>query len=201
MTRPPTIAQLRNLVDRAAQGLTLDEQARLRAGIDRLAHTETALARIAAIAEEYPASIDTALILEALPDPASEATKGPAVDRQTAVVLAALHHSAEADVTRVISLYERWVKAGPPPLGTSISRWWDKRLAELHHAIRPPTQEQRERPTHPDGTPYSYAEITTEGWGHCDGCRTWTTATPEHPHQCPQTNMRGPVTGQPQPQP
>lgn len=44
---------------------------------------------------------------------------------------------AEADVSRVISLYERWVKAGPPPLGTSMSRWWDKRLAELHTALNP----------------------------------------------------------------
>lgn len=47
----------------------------------------------------------------------------PAVDRQTAVVLAALHRSAEADVTRVIDLYERWVKAGPPPIGAALSRW------------------------------------------------------------------------------
>ncbi|MFJ2719411.1 hypothetical protein [Streptomyces sp. NPDC087437] len=51
---------------------------------------------------------------------------------------AALHRSAEEDVTRVIDLYEQWVKAGPPPLGTSTSRWWDARLAELHNAIRPP---------------------------------------------------------------
>jgi hypothetical protein len=65
---------------------------------------------------------------------------GPVVDRQTAVVLAALHHSAEATVTRVIDLYERWVKAGPPPLGTSTARWWDKRLAELHGAIQPKEQ-------------------------------------------------------------
>jgi hypothetical protein len=100
VTRPPTIAQLRNLADRAEHGLTPDETARLREGIARLAeyehtinwHTtctgcarildscireteraekaETALACIAAIAEEYPAGIDTALILEALPDAA-----------------------------------------------------------------------------------------------------------------------------------
>lgn len=58
---------------------------------------------------------------------------GPA----TARVLSALHHSAEQDVTRVIDLYERWVKAGPPPLGASMARWWDARLVELHNAIRP----------------------------------------------------------------
>ncbi|MFJ8348969.1 hypothetical protein ACIQ9J_21935 [Streptomyces sp. NPDC094153] len=55
----------------------------------------------------------------------------------TARVLSARHRSAEADVTRVTDLYEQWVKAGPPPLGTSMSRWWDARLAELHDAIRP----------------------------------------------------------------
>ncbi|GAB2731625.1 hypothetical protein [Streptomyces bullii] len=121
-----------------------------------------------------------------------------ATERETTTrVFAALHRSAEQDVTRVIALYEQWVKAGPPPLGTSIARWWDARLVELREAIRPPIREQRERPTHSDGTPYSYAEITAEGWDHCDGCRTWTTATPERPHQCPQTHMRGPVTDQP----
>lgn len=55
----------------------------------------------------------------------------------TTRVFAALHRSAEQDVSRVIDLYERWVKAGPPPLGTPIARWWDARLAELHDAIRP----------------------------------------------------------------
>lgn len=60
----------------------------------------------------------------------------------TTRVFAALHYSAEQDVTRVIALYERWVKAGPPPLGVSLSRWWDARLVELHNAIRPP-QEQK----------------------------------------------------------
>lgn len=40
--------------------------------------------------------------------------------------------------TRVISLCEQWVKAGPPPLGTPMARWWDARLVELHNAILPP---------------------------------------------------------------
>ncbi|MFE6428134.1 hypothetical protein ACFVOB_22115 [Streptomyces rochei] len=56
----------------------------------------------------------------------------------TARVFAALHRSAEDTVTRVIDLYEQWVKAGPPPLGVSVSRWWDARLVELHDAIQPP---------------------------------------------------------------
>jgi hypothetical protein len=45
----------------------------------------------------------------------------------------------------VAALYERWVKAGPPPLGTPIARWWDKRLAELHNAIRPSTDQPEEQ--------------------------------------------------------
>jgi hypothetical protein len=55
----------------------------------------------------------------------------------TARVLSALHRSAEDTVTRVIALHEQWVKAGPPPLGAPLARWWDQRLAELHNAIQP----------------------------------------------------------------
>ncbi|MFZ3592278.1 hypothetical protein [Streptomyces sp. BH104] len=44
----------------------------------------------------------------------------------------------EAEVQRIIALYERWLQAGPPPIGTSVSRWWDARLVELHDAILPP---------------------------------------------------------------
>lgn len=56
----------------------------------------------------------------------------------TARVFAALHRSAEETVTRVTGLYEQWVKAGPPPLGVSLARWWDARLVELREAIQPP---------------------------------------------------------------
>lgn len=38
---------------------------------------------------------------------------------------------AEQRVQRIAELRDRWLMAGAPPLGTSISRWWDKRLAEL----------------------------------------------------------------------
>lgn len=69
-------------------------------------------------------------------NPPAEATE----QEKTTRVLAALHRSAEEDVTRVIDLYERWVKAGPPPLGTSMARWWDTRLVELRDAILPPKQ-------------------------------------------------------------
>lgn len=44
---------------------------------------------------------------------------------------------AEGTVTRITALYEQWVKAGPPPLGASMARWWDRRLVELRAAIRP----------------------------------------------------------------
>jgi hypothetical protein len=50
----------------------------------------------------------------------------------------------------VIALYEQWVKAGPPPLGTSIARWWDTKLIELHNAIRPGAEQPaRTTPNNP----------------------------------------------------
>lgn len=45
---------------------------------------------------------------------------------------------------RVIALYEQWTKAGAPPLGTLMARWWDARLAEMLHAIRPPASPREE---------------------------------------------------------
>ncbi|MFJ6073669.1 hypothetical protein ACIQFU_22980 [Streptomyces sp. NPDC093065] len=120
----------------------------------------------------------------------TETPRMTAAELETTVrVVSALHRAAEDTVTRVIDLYEQWVAAGPPPLGTSMSRWWDTRLVELHNAIQPPAREQRERPTHPDGTPYRHHEIKAEGWEHCDGCRLWGQGwTAESPHQC--TNDR-----------
>jgi hypothetical protein len=44
---------------------------------------------------------------------------------------------AEAAVKRVHDLRDRWVKAGPPPLGTPIARWVDRRLVELNTALNP----------------------------------------------------------------
>jgi DNA-binding transcriptional regulator YbjK len=46
---------------------------------------------------------------------------------------------AEATLDRVTELYEQWVKAGPPPLGVPLARWWDARLVELHAALFQPT--------------------------------------------------------------
>ena len=45
---------------------------------------------------------------------------------------------AEAANERVRALTARWVKAGPPPLGTSLARWWDRRLVELNAALNDP---------------------------------------------------------------
>ncbi|MDX3202108.1 hypothetical protein [Streptomyces scabiei] len=42
---------------------------------------------------------------------------------------------ARAAVEAVHALFSRWVKAGPPPLGRSLSRWWDARLIELRAAL------------------------------------------------------------------
>lgn len=43
---------------------------------------------------------------------------------------------AEAALNQARALYESWVHAGPPPLGTSMARWWDKRLVELRAALQ-----------------------------------------------------------------
>lgn len=77
-------------------------------------------------------------------EPGPGATEAAETEK-TMRVFAALHRSAEQDLTRVIDLYERWVKAGPPRPGTSISREWDRRLAELHAAILPPANQTKEQ--------------------------------------------------------
>jgi len=97
----------------------------------RVTEAEAAIARVRQLAARirqgapWAANHDdiAAHILEAIDEPAP--TSGPAATQAT-----------QADVSRVIDLYERWVKAGPPPLGASLSRWWDERLIELHDAIK-----------------------------------------------------------------
>lgn len=59
----------------------------------------------------------------------------------TTRLLGTLHRAAHDDINRVIDLYGRWVKAGPPPIGTPTARWWDQRLAELHDAVLPPAHD------------------------------------------------------------
>ena len=124
-------------------------RAALASATTRAARAETALTRAREAAawtrRNYPAlhSVNDRFAA-ALDEPGTAATE----HETTARVFAALHRSAEQDVTRVIDLYEQWVKAGPPPLGTPTSRWWDRRLAELHNTIRPPTNQ----PEHHTGT-------------------------------------------------
>lgn len=78
-------------------------------------------ARCALCVSDIPALVD-ALLAAILP---------------TTRLTAELARSAEQDVSRVIALYETWLAAGPPPIGTSMSRWWDQRLTELRDAINP----------------------------------------------------------------
>jgi hypothetical protein len=68
----------------------------------------------------------------------------------------------------------------------TITPTWDP-VADLIEAALNGTPDARQsagRPTHPDGTPYNYSEITAGGWHHCDGCRTWGQWTAEKPHDC-----------------
>ncbi|MEI5520711.1 hypothetical protein WB388_08860 [Streptomyces brasiliscabiei] len=100
---------------------------------------------IAAVIREFPFDDygldDVSYGLEAEPD--TQEWVPALADRVLAVILpgtralAGLARSDNDAVNRVMDLYERWVKAGPPPLGTSISREWDRRLVELRDAILP----------------------------------------------------------------
>lgn len=45
---------------------------------------------------------------------------------------------AEQRLQRIAALRDQWLMAGPPPLGTPLARWWDKRLAELNTALDQP---------------------------------------------------------------
>ncbi|MFE6634699.1 hypothetical protein ACFVFT_14820 [Streptomyces tendae] len=82
---------------------------------------------------------DCAMTVLAALHPTPAATEATEL-KKTVRVLSALHQSADDTVTRVITLHEQWVAAGPPPLGAPLARWWDGRLAELHNAIQPADQ-------------------------------------------------------------
>lgn len=158
------VADVRARMLAAEEALTNEQRARSEASQlsheyrTRAEHAEAALACVRKVATAIRDATaagrndwqigqhDCALtILAALTEPAPAAAEATELEK-TARVFAALHQSAEQDVTRVIGLYERWVKAGPPPLGTSLARWWDARLVELHDAIRPPADGTREQP-------------------------------------------------------
>lgn len=56
-----------------------------------------------------------------------------------------------------------------------------------------PVIDQPDKPRHPDGNAYSYAELQAGNWGFCAGCRMWSNGTVQRPHQCPATHVHGPV--------
>ncbi|MFH8792232.1 hypothetical protein [Streptomyces sp. NPDC017941] len=122
------------------------DQARTRAK-----QAEATIERVRACAEQWQAPMvrgeqhpAARQILAILDEPNPAATEMDEMER-TARVFAALHRCAEQEVSRVVVLYEQWLKAGPPPLGTPVSRWWDARLAELHAAICPPANHTTEK--------------------------------------------------------
>lgn len=78
---------------------------------------------------------------------------------------------AEVRLARVTALYEQWVKAGPPPLGVPLARWWDRRLVELHEAIHPAAEQP--------------ARTTAETPAATEATDTW--KEPTHPHPCTAT--------------
>ncbi|MDQ0943299.1 hypothetical protein [Streptomyces sp. V1I1] len=47
---------------------------------------------------------------------------------------------AKAAIARVRALRTDWLSTGAPPIGTSIARWWDKRLIELDAALDEPKE-------------------------------------------------------------
>ncbi|MBQ0827674.1 hypothetical protein [Streptomyces tagetis] len=142
----------------------------------RAEQAESAIARTRRIAKEWRARADenpataqvwasvanavlTSTSTELRTDrPAPTATDTAELEK-TARVLSALHRSAEETVTRVIDLYERWAKAGPPPAGVILARWWDARLVELHDAVADPLADQP-------------VEQATESCPHCLGAPT-----------------------------
>lgn len=120
----------------------------------RAEKAEATLARVRTARERIAHSrhADAIYCLDALDEALGITPPGPAATEAaetTARVSAGLHHSAEQDVTRVINLYEQWVKAGPPPLGVPLSRWWDRRLIELHQAIHPTAEQPRTTANNP----------------------------------------------------
>lgn len=47
---------------------------------------------------------------------------------------------AQATLGRVHALAATWSASGPPPIGTSLARWCDRRLADLNAALEEPKE-------------------------------------------------------------
>lgn len=94
--------------------------------------------------QRLSAAIGNAYLEGKLPHPVASpaavmtAVSTPVTPGMASGITASCANASAADVQRVISLYERWLKAGPPPLGASMARWWDARLLELCTAINGP---------------------------------------------------------------
>lgn len=99
-----------------------------------------------------------------------------------------LKQMAEFDMAlaRVRALADRLDEFAENALKTSDRDLYAALARDLRTRINGSDQpkEQRERPTHPDGTPYRYHEITAESWEHCDGCGLWGQWTVANPHEC-----------------
>lgn len=67
--------------------------------------------------------------------------------------------TAQAAIARVRALHTGWLSTGAPPLGTSIARWWDKRLIELAATLDEPS----------DG---AGADLPADTARHCGGTLT-----------------------------
>jgi hypothetical protein len=116
----PSASPARDLIAAVIRGFPFDDY-----GLDDLSH----LLEDSPDTQEWVTALAAAVLDVVLP-----------LTSTTAV----LARDSEATVQRVIDLYEQWVKAGAPPLGTPMARWWDRRLAELHNAIHPTTDQTQE---------------------------------------------------------
>lgn len=143
-----TSDQLDALYDRIAtlESVAAGNKRHVQLIVPELERAEAAIARVRAIHTHGPRTNTCndcgqpwpCEVTRALDEPSGPAAAEGTELEKTARVLAGLHRSAEQNVSRVIALYERWVKAGPPPIGTSMSRWWDARLVELRAALGEP---------------------------------------------------------------
>jgi hypothetical protein len=88
--------------------------------------------------------------------------------------------SPEAAVERVRHLRDRWVHAGPPPLGASIARWWDARLIELNAALNEPKEPCGAGIQAPNALGNERCTLPAGHDGrHADGILTWPRAAGE----------------------
>ena len=99
--------------------------------------------------------------------------------------------TAEAAITRVQDLADRWAKAGPPPLGTSLARWWDKRLVELNTALDEPKEHCGAGSTSPNALGNERCTLPAGHDGrHYEGNLTWPRDVPPPcPAGCGATNQ------------